>query len=102
MIPSNIVSSFALKQQIDIEQSKALFDQLEVFLEAAAKGDAESPHTVIDEAWHHFLLDTMEYKKYCQSSFNVYIHHIPLYNEPEKSGAKCMIFIERCDSGMEH
>ncbi len=101
MIPNNIVSSFAAKQKIGVEQSEGLFDQLEEFLAAAARGEVEIPNKEIDEAWHHFLIDTMEYKKYCKKRFNAFIHHIPGYKEPEESGAKCKINIEKCDSGIE-
>ncbi|MEQ8627047.1 hypothetical protein [Ekhidna sp.] len=32
---------------------------------------------IIDQMWHTFLLFTIDYKKFCENYFEVYLHHQP-------------------------
>jgi hypothetical protein len=43
------------------------------------------PSKAADALWHAFILDTKEYKAFCQSAFGSYFHHIPEYAMKNRS-----------------
>lgn len=36
-----------------------------------------SPPEVVDTIWHHYILHTKEYAKFCEDHFQAFIHHTP-------------------------
>lgn len=40
---------------------------------------------IIDEMWHTFILCTLDYSKFCEDFFSMYIHHYPSVEKGEGS-----------------
>jgi hypothetical protein len=72
-----------------VEEARALFIEVKRYV---VLGDVDKKiwtmysHRV-DEAWHQFVLFTVEYTKFCNQYFGRYIHHSPS-NAPEVGGER--------------
>ena len=75
-IPQNIISRFSTVNNISTEESVALFEELESFLDQA-NNKKMSPSKLVDSAWHEFILHTKQYYEYCHNRFGKFIHHVP-------------------------
>jgi hypothetical protein len=63
---------------LDENSAKALFDDLKKFLWlAAVTPPSIVPSPIIDEAWHRFVLYTMDYSEFCSRYFGGFLHHAP-------------------------
>ena len=70
------------------EEARALFLEVKRYL-VLGEIDETTIWTMfslrVDEAWHQFVLFTVEYTKFCDKYFGRYIHHSPA-NAPESAG----------------
>ncbi|MCG8093089.1 MAG: hypothetical protein JAZ17_05575 [Candidatus Thiodiazotropha endolucinida] len=91
MIPNTIVNSFSEKNSISIEEASIIFSRLEAYFNDVASGSNKAPEPHLDEAWHHFILDTKNYENYCIENYGAFIHHVPDYETFKCRGAigKC-------------
>jgi hypothetical protein len=78
MIPQQVVSFYALKKKMTVDEASLVFKKLELFL-GEAKTNPRSLNTSdeIDEAWHTLILHTKLYADYCKAEFGTFIHHFP-------------------------
>lgn len=83
---NNLVESFSVKYSISIDDSSTVFEDLLRFfyLIYYTKNNnidtdisVEKSLIIIDEMWHLFIIDTIEYHKFCFHYFGFYIHHTP-------------------------
>ena len=69
-----------LQDKLGITQQAAidLFDDMKRFLYLCAVTPGPlAPSQPIDEAWHHFILHTADYRSFCHQLFGRFIHHTP-------------------------
>lgn len=62
------------------EQIEKVFEGLRDFFYICHKENGyriSMPSKVVDDAWHEFILFTLEYKKFCQQAFGRFLHHTP-------------------------
>lgn len=48
---------------------------LMVLLKGKSKGLILMYNKTVDELWHTFIIDTVEYTKFCENVFGKYLHH---------------------------
>ncbi|KVM18283.1 hypothetical protein WL05_19555 [Burkholderia ubonensis] len=74
------------RDEWDVEEAEALdiFSEMKKFLyvsEYAQKQciefEIDEPILMIDKMWHHFILFTNDYEKFCNRFFGKMLHHIP-------------------------
>lgn len=74
-----VVAEMQARHAIPRAAAEALFDDLALFLAAAACAPVEViPSASIDDAWHSFILHTADYAAYCESRFGQFLHHQPV------------------------
>lgn len=77
------------KEGMDKKQAQEVFEDMLRFLFLCGTNDLPlGPSEKIDTAWHHFILFTREYQKFCERYFGRFIHHSPAevqkdFNGPE-------------------
>lgn len=49
---------------------------------ATRRGQLAMPSKIVDEYWHHFLLSTRFYQKFCEQAFGQILHHLPQAGTP--------------------
>lgn len=78
-VQTAIVARTARALGIDIAEARGAFADALTFLSASAHGYgvALSPSAKVDEAWHQFILFTVDYGRYCDASFGHFVHHVP-------------------------
>ncbi len=55
-----------------------VMDQGLAFLDVmGSTGEPLSPSTLVDPAWHTFMLHSVEYTRWCQERYGRYLHHAP-------------------------
>lgn len=52
-------------------------DQMLVFLPTLERHPLLRPSTMVDLAWHAFLLDTPAYAEFCDQVVGRFVHHVP-------------------------
>lgn len=58
--------------------AEALFEDVKRFLALCASTTLPlSPPRIVDQAWHHFILQTKDYARFCDDYCGRYIHHQP-------------------------
>ncbi len=68
------------------DQAQELFVDMLMFLYLAGMGQGSLvPAEEIDEAWHHFILFTADYERFCLTHFGRFIHHRPFTQEERAS-----------------
>lgn len=73
-----VVAEMSTRHGLDRSASEALFDDLVLFLVAAARLETEAiPSASIDDAWHAFILYTGDYADWCSRRFGRFLHHRP-------------------------
>ena len=73
-----LVNRLRRKLKLSKEDAKLLFDDMKKFLYLAALLKQElTPPSQVDEAWHHFILYTKDYDKFCHRFLGRFIHHVP-------------------------
>lgn len=76
----SLVRRLQNKCGLEEDNAKRLFDDTKRFLYLCAESAIPLvPPPAIDECWHHFLLFTFDYAKFCQRYFGAFIHHRPRY-----------------------
>jgi hypothetical protein len=63
----------------DTAHAELLFLEVKKYLFVASGYDGRMPMTssLVDAAWHQFILYTTEYREFCQAVFGAYQHHSP-------------------------
>jgi hypothetical protein len=63
----------------DTDQAAELFLEVKKYLYLASSHDGRIPMTssLVDAAWHQFILYTSEYSEFCEVIFGSYQHHAP-------------------------
>lgn len=66
------------KERLTEEEARVLFqDMLRFLFLCGTQNQVLSPSEAIDQAWHHFILFTQDYRKFCQQFFGKFIDHQP-------------------------
>lgn len=74
-----LVQRLCDKEHMSGEDAAALFEDLKRFLYLCGTSKVIfGPSDKIDLAWHHFLLFTREYQRFCRAYFGKFIHHNPV------------------------
>lgn len=77
-IPRAIIGRFAKRNGVSVPTAKRLGGELVKFLTLCATSEQSLvPSPIIDEMWHHFILHTRDYEKWCTSHLGKFIHHVP-------------------------
>lgn len=80
---------FINKLSLSESESSDLFEDLKKWMYLCTVSSvALSPPKMIDEAWHNFLLFTMEYKRFCDEYCGRFIHHFPFDGVPPDAKRK--------------
>jgi hypothetical protein len=75
------VRKFSARTGLTLDEGTLLWGELVKFLLFCAfTPNCLSPSLVVDELWHDFLIDTREYRKFCQTMTGRFIDHVPLEN----------------------
>ena len=99
MIPSYVVDKFAAAQAMPLQNALSIFAELEEFL-AEASDLARSPTRAVDEAWHTFILHTLDYAAYCEKRFGRFIHHVPTTGV-SRNDSQCSTACKDCKSSVK-
>ncbi|MCO5412256.1 hypothetical protein [Ralstonia mojiangensis] len=74
------------RDEWDVEEAEALdiFSEMKKFLcvseyaqRQCIEFEIDEPLLMVDKMWHHFILFTKDYEKFCNRFFGKMIHHIP-------------------------
>ncbi len=66
------------KEGLTKEETESLFEDLLKFLYLCGISDLIlAPSEKIDLAWHHFILFTKEYRRFCIKYIGCFVHHSP-------------------------
>ena len=77
-IPQRVVRRHALLHHVSDEEAVQRSKELARFLFACSRSsEALVPSPIVDEIWHDFILDTIEYQRYCNKTFGRLVHHMP-------------------------
>jgi hypothetical protein len=79
-----LVARLQEKLNLSKEDAELLFQDTMRFLYLVTvntPADPLYPPKMVDEGWHHFLMFTQDYQKFCQDFFGRFIHHRPRYIE---------------------
>lgn len=81
----HIVRRFAKQSGISIEEARRQFAQCLMFLVVCAEAPSVShaPSSIIDDAWHSFVLHTKDYQAFCEDYLGRFVHHNPT-DKPER------------------
>lgn len=80
-----VVQRISEKLELDDEKARELFADCLRFLWLTEMEDKPiAPSPKIDEAWHIFLLFTLDYQEFCQECFGRFKHHRPRRPEDPK------------------
>lgn len=73
----------------DAARAESLFLEVKRYLYLANGHDGRMPMTssLVDAAWHQFILYTTEYSEFCQAVFGAYQHHSPRAAHADARGA---------------
>lgn len=85
----SLINRLQEKRQISEIEAEELFDDTKRFLYLCAESSVPmSPPPAIDDCWHHFILFTRDYARFCTEFFGVFLHHRPRYlNDPPADGS---------------
>lgn len=79
-----VIRMLARKTGISTEEAEQIFQELKKFLWfLAQRAEDANPfpmfpeQSIIDAAWHEFILSTKDYHFFCSEFLGRYIHHIP-------------------------
>jgi len=73
-----MVERYARRNNVTVEEAAHLFEECKRFLVAGAVMKRTfSPSKQLDEMWHHFILHTSDYAKWCEKYVGFFIHHNP-------------------------
>mgnify|MGYP003387872369 CR=1 FL=1 len=83
-----VVARIMKELNMNEKEAKELFDDAKRFLFLSVTTDEKiSPTTLIDEAWHTFLLYTKDYYDFCFKHFGRMVHHKPFDEQHHKNVA---------------
>lgn len=74
----------ARSEGVSSAESQRMFEEALKFMEVAVSTDSPvAPSRAVDAAWHHFILFTRDYARYCEDHLGRFVHHDP---SPEGEG----------------
>lgn len=74
----SLVRRIQEKLNLDAGAAQQLFVEMKRFLALCGmSGTSLTPSKMVDEAWHHFILFTKQYRAFCFDHFGRMIHHVP-------------------------
>jgi hypothetical protein len=79
-MPKSIVEKFYLHHpELSEADIQKVIDGLKMYFMCCLQKNTYSymPSKVIDMLWHEFILNTIEYAKFCNNAFGEFLHHIP-------------------------
>ncbi len=78
-VPMETIERFNAQYGIgDLSRASQIFDDVVAYLDKGVETKkSSSPTKLVDEAWHHFILDSRKYTTFCNDRYGTYIHHIP-------------------------
>ena len=83
---SKVVTIISEKENISTIESKQLFaDTLRFLFLCTITEKSLAPTEKIDIGWHHFILCTREYSKFCNEYLGKFVHHSPFTNEKKST-----------------
>lgn len=83
----SVIARIAKDNDISLLDAERWFRGMLQFLAVAATAGAPvSPSLPIDEAWHAFILHTVDYTRFCQERFGFYLHHQPTGEGVDNTG----------------
>ncbi|MBP9855939.1 MAG: hypothetical protein KBC48_01350 [Candidatus Pacebacteria bacterium] len=88
-----LVKRLVKKLGLTHEEAEEVFLGMKQFLflcgTKSRKGALAPQSTLVDEAWHHFMLFSRDYHRFCFQYFGRLIHHQPT-DEGQDDGAPCL------------
>lgn len=83
-----VVERYALEHDAPIGVAKELEHELKRFLALCASGPEREYGMCgpVDDLWHSFIVDTMNYGDFCQKFAGRFIHHVPGQSEESFAG----------------
>lgn len=72
-----LMSSYPRLSDKDVNM---IFDGLRMYFgicKAVGEKPLSMPSQAVDVAWHEFILNTLEYKRFCDKAFGKFLHHTP-------------------------
>jgi hypothetical protein len=74
------------------EQAAALFRELKryLFLAKHQRNALPMRSTLVDAAWHQFVLHTAEYAEFCGQRCGGYLHHVPQGDRPDAAAVEVL------------
>lgn len=77
-IPAAVIAHCAGKLELSATASQDLAREVEKFLTLCAMSVCPRvPSPAVDAFWHEFILNTVEYEKFCKVNFSLFVHHQP-------------------------
>jgi len=81
---NGVIGKFKDEWDIDTQQAQEIFEEMKKFLYISAYAQSkciefeiDEPILIIDKMWHHFIMFTSDYEKFCHKFFGRMLHHIP-------------------------
>jgi hypothetical protein len=78
-----VITSTARSLRIGIDEARCAFEDAVTLLQASIDSPSLdlSPSAKVDEAWHQFVVFTIDYARFCDS-LGTFVHHVPSVGEP--------------------
>ncbi|QOT81059.1 hypothetical protein [Cupriavidus basilensis] len=83
-----VIGKFRDEWDIDDKEALDIFSEMKKFLyvshyaqKQCMELEIDEPLLMIDKMWHHFILFTSDYEKFCNRFFGKMLHHIPFCSE---------------------
>jgi hypothetical protein len=87
-----LVSRLQTKLGLSPEDAEMLFQDVKRFLFLCATSDQRvAPPKMVDEGWHHFILFTLDYQRFCAKFLGKFIHHTPWTGKKRTRGQNVLI-----------
>jgi hypothetical protein len=89
---SGVLDRLQAKDGFDIRRAEKTVTMYKRFLKMVQenRNDIMVPNEDVDTAWHHHILDTVQYAQDCQKLFGQFLHHNPHFYGTDA-------FFEACD-----
>jgi hypothetical protein len=90
----NVISRFLDMFTVTEEEADDIFCETKKFIYLCSMDkDAfiSEDMLIIDEMWHNFILFTPDYKHFCDTYFNRFIHHVPSPKKEKETYATALI-----------
>ncbi|HEY0450601.1 hypothetical protein [Actinophytocola sp.] len=101
LVPTSVfdrlTARLAKDEQVNEKYAMRVMDQALAFIHTCAHSDLRlSPCNAVDLGWHTFILDTVEYERFCARTFGFFVHHVPIADDDRLAhGVEARAAIER-------